>query len=148
VADLLLGPEPVEFTVTVTNRGPDSAQNVVLTQTLPGTASVVSVPAECTLVTNTLSCEIGTLTAGASIDFTFVIKPLDTGTATIGASVGTETHDTRRGNDQKNVTLAVLDPNGDEDADGVSNLDEFNAGTNPLGAAVDFMIWLPLLFDR
>lgn len=57
------------YTLSASSAGPQSASNVVVTLFVPDGASVVSVPAACTLIGNRVSCLAGTLASGASQSF-------------------------------------------------------------------------------
>jgi uncharacterized repeat protein (TIGR01451 family) len=61
----------VVWTLRVDNLGPDAAQNVVVTDTLPSRVSFVPAPG-CTYhgPTHTVSCEVPSLAQGATASFT------------------------------------------------------------------------------
>src|SRR6185295_10782665 len=65
----------ITYTATITNSGPASAANVVLTQTLPVGATVKSaIPSQGTCgATANVTCQLGTLAAGASATVTVMI---------------------------------------------------------------------------
>ena len=61
---------PFTYAITVTNSGPDDASNVVLTDTLPLTATLLSVQTgqgSCAAQSEGVVCQLGTLTSGAQI---------------------------------------------------------------------------------
>lgn len=76
-SDVVVGlstfPESVEvgdllrYTITVTNRGPLEAANVVLTDRLPAATELLFLPsgADCSVANNILTCNLGLLGAGA-----------------------------------------------------------------------------------
>jgi uncharacterized repeat protein (TIGR01451 family) len=94
------------YTITVTNNGPSTASTVTMTDTVPANATFASIsqtsgPAfTCTTpaagATGTISCSIGTLTAGQSAVFTLVFN----GTNQVAQITNTAT-----------VTTTTLDPN-------------------------------------
>jgi uncharacterized repeat protein (TIGR01451 family) len=54
------------YQIVVTNEGPSDAQNVVVTDTLPVSTTYAGGDAACSAVGQTVTCEIGTLAAGAT----------------------------------------------------------------------------------
>jgi uncharacterized repeat protein (TIGR01451 family) len=91
------------YTVTVANAGPSDASNVVLTETLPAGTTLVS--SSC----GSTTCMIGTLAAGASAQFTFVVT-VDanaTGPLTNTATVTSSTTDPDPGNNTSSVQTVV-----------------------------------------
>ena len=65
--------ENVTFTLRVTNQGSGSATGVTLTDSLPTGLAVVSLPPGCT-GTATITCTVGSLSAGASRSFQVVVR--------------------------------------------------------------------------
>jgi uncharacterized repeat protein (TIGR01451 family) len=103
----------ITYTVTVTNNGPDAATGVLLTDTLPGTASFLAgtwTSGSCNASGATVTCSIGAIANGASVPVT--ITATAPGTAsdiTNTASVtGTET-DPSAGNNSTTEDTAVGD---------------------------------------
>jgi uncharacterized repeat protein (TIGR01451 family) len=105
-------PDPVAvganltYTLTVTNHGPSAATEVTLTDTLPGTVTLVSAPAACS-GTTTLTCDLGTLADGASTTVTITVQPTATGTLTNTASVEANELDTEMANNTATATTTV-----------------------------------------
>ncbi|MDA8082726.1 MAG: FG-GAP-like repeat-containing protein [Nitrospiraceae bacterium] len=69
--------QPVTFTVTVTNDGPDTATGIVVNLTVPLNGMITSITAgqgSCT-GTNTASCSVGDLANGANTTITVVAVP-------------------------------------------------------------------------
>ena len=101
----------VTFTVTVSNAGPSTARDVVLTDTLPAGFTLVSVdPPSCT-GTTVLSCPIGDLGQGATATATVVMNipsnfDLSTG-AVNSATVTSSTPDPAAGNDTATATVTT-----------------------------------------
>jgi uncharacterized repeat protein (TIGR01451 family) len=80
------------YTVRVTNNGPDRALGVIVTDQLPknaGYGSSTSTQGSCTIKPskNAVVCTIGTMTGGASVTITLIVKPTSKGTITNTASV-------------------------------------------------------------
>lgn len=101
-------PDPVlpgadlTYVVTVANVGPNAASDVVLTDVLPLTASVVSVSAStgsCTgPIAVVLTCELGSLGPGNSATVIVVTNSSTEGSVTNSASVAGSTEDTNLAN--------------------------------------------------
>ena len=94
-------PDPVTvggtltYNISVTNSGPNSASNVVVTDTIPGSTTFVSASSSqgsCS-GTSTVTCNLGTLTNGASATVTIVVIPTTTGSISNQASVTSSTTD-------------------------------------------------------
>ena len=82
----LIGSEAT-YTIVVTNNGPGTAMNVVVTDELPAGTTLVSAPGNCT-GTTTITCNVGTLTAGNSSTIDLVVTlPSTPGTVSNTASV-------------------------------------------------------------
>ena len=58
----------------VSNSGPSDAQNVVITDSLPVSTTLVGAGAGCNLVGNAVVCTVGTLAAGASQSFLVEVR--------------------------------------------------------------------------
>lgn len=122
VTSVLVG-QNLSYTVLVSNAGPDPADNVVLTQELPGTAQFISANGCNAPVTNTLACTVGTLTAGSNAVFTVTVKPQSTGNLSTNVSVTSDTYDpvSTNNTDSVQVTATTLDGDGDGIADAIDN---------------------------
>ena len=61
----------MSYSVQVTNNGPSDALNVVVVDNLPDVKQAIYVfdTGGCTLAANTLTCNLGTIAAGASKSF-------------------------------------------------------------------------------
>jgi uncharacterized repeat protein (TIGR01451 family) len=107
------------YTITVTNNGGATAQNVTMSDTVPANTTFVSLNAPagwtCTTPppegTGTVSCTIGSLANGASATFTLVVH-VDAGTAdgtviTNTANAGATTGDANTGNNSATATSTV-----------------------------------------
>jgi uncharacterized repeat protein (TIGR01451 family) len=72
------------YTLKVTNKGPNQANNVVVTDSLPSETTFVSISSDkgtCT-GTNLISCNLGQMAVGETVTITIVVKPTTTGTIT------------------------------------------------------------------
>jgi uncharacterized repeat protein (TIGR01451 family) len=76
----------VTYTVTATNLGPDSATNVVLTNTLP--PGVLLLSQGYTLSGSNLVLSLGVLTNGGFTNVQFTVEPTNLGVAAFSASIG------------------------------------------------------------
>jgi uncharacterized repeat protein (TIGR01451 family) len=89
------------WSVGVTNQGPDAAQNLVVTDTLPSRLSLVSAPG-CTYnaATRTVRCELPSLAQGGTASFTITTSVTGKGNGWITntAQVSSSTTDPSTGN--------------------------------------------------
>jgi uncharacterized repeat protein (TIGR01451 family)/CSLREA domain-containing protein len=85
--------ENLTYTITVTNRGPDAAANVVVTDTLPSGVTFVSASPECVHVAGVVTCNLGNIPAGGSVTITIVVTPTAPGTISNTARVTSDTLD-------------------------------------------------------
>ncbi|MCG3149727.1 MAG: hypothetical protein PCFJNLEI_03192 [Verrucomicrobiae bacterium] len=102
---------PIAYTLLVTNLGPDQATTVVLTDTLPATTAFLSaVPSQgtCQLQGNLLTCQLGTLTAAATV--TLQLSASTDGRLTNTASVTATQPDPDPSNNSAVVITQVVRP--------------------------------------
>jgi uncharacterized repeat protein (TIGR01451 family) len=94
-------PDPVTvgdtltYTLTITNNGPDSATNVVVTDTLPNSVTFVSAmasPGSCSESGGIVTCNLGNLAVGQAI-VTITVIPNSVGTIFDTATVTSDTDD-------------------------------------------------------
>ena len=103
----------LQYVVTVSNSGPNSASNVVATDTLPANVMVVSVtPSQGTFSVNgsIVSLKFGSIAAnGSPVTATITVKPLaaSAGMITDTVSVGGNEADPVLGNNTASVTTTV-----------------------------------------
>jgi uncharacterized repeat protein (TIGR01451 family) len=84
------------YTVTVTNRGPATARNVVLQDILPANVALAAMAAsrgDVSVAGNTLSAQFGSLTNGASVTLRIVTSATAPGLALNQATVSTDDFD-------------------------------------------------------
>jgi hypothetical protein len=112
------------FTATVTNNGPATAHNVVLTDTLPAGLVISNAycdvgpcqtPAtsslgNCTVSSNKITCNMGTLAAGATAQATIPVQATNTGNPIDTASVTATEADPNPANNTASLTEAVNNP--------------------------------------
>jgi uncharacterized repeat protein (TIGR01451 family) len=121
-ADLALAladsPDPVSirgqlsYTATITNNGPAAAATAVtLVAELPADAAFTSATgATCTQGkgSSTLTCVVGTLTAGSSATVTILVRPKRAGTLSLTASVRAEQPDPDRSDNTATESTTVV----------------------------------------
>jgi len=99
------------FTISVKNKGPAQATNVVLNDTLPAGATIGSVQASqgtCAAPANgAMSCALGTLAASASATISFGATSSAGGTETNFVSVSSDQVDPNGSNNSANLDVAV-----------------------------------------
>src|SRR5258708_26322786 len=78
------------YSVMVTNNGPLTATNVVVTDALPAGATFVSASSGCTLASSTVRCVLGTLANGAHPTITINVKWTTSGAVYDSASVSSD----------------------------------------------------------
>jgi uncharacterized repeat protein (TIGR01451 family) len=114
-------PDPVRpgqdltYTLTVRNNGAATATNVALTNTLPGGVTFVSasIPAQrgasCPRSGNMVTCNLGSLAAGASVDALIVVTLPSgaSGTLTNNATVGATQADSNSADNAASATTTV-----------------------------------------
>jgi uncharacterized repeat protein (TIGR01451 family) len=97
-------PDPVTvgdnltYTITVTNRGPDAATNVVVTDTLPSGVTFVSASPGCVHSTGVVTCNLGNIPAGGFVTITIVVTVTAPGTISNTATVTSDTLDPNTAN--------------------------------------------------
>ncbi len=116
---VLPGPGPagtVTYTLVVSNKGPDTAHNVTVTDPLPAGATfippAVSVPpgAICTVVAPVV-CNVGTMIKGSSVTLTIVTRaPAFLGTIANTATVEADETDTKPSNNTATAKTKVILP--------------------------------------
>jgi uncharacterized repeat protein (TIGR01451 family) len=101
----------VTYTVTVANKGPDNATNVVLTDRLPPTVTLVSASASAGTCsgTTTITCALGSLANGASATVVIVAATTAKGTFNnVVRVVADETETRAADNEDSEQTVATL----------------------------------------
>jgi len=98
------------YTITVTNAGPGTASNVVVTDTVPDGTTFVSVSTGCSELSGTITCNLGTLTDGQSTNVTVVVIPTMAGTVTNTASVSADEADVFPADNSDTDPVTVNDP--------------------------------------
>ncbi|HVF33866.1 MAG TPA: IPTL-CTERM sorting domain-containing protein [Candidatus Saccharimonadia bacterium] len=102
---------PLTYTVSATNNGPNTANNVVLTDTLPaGVTFVSATPSQgtCTRSGSVVTCTVGTVLIQRTVTVQIVVTPTVTGSINNCASAtATETDSAAANNTACQATLIV-----------------------------------------
>lgn len=104
-SDPIAAGDPLTYTVTVTNNGASSANNVVMTDTLPANVtfgSATPTQGACSQASGTVTCNLNTITNGAHATVVIVVTPTAAagGTTITNTATATATEpDTVAGND-------------------------------------------------
>jgi|GEM_PF-1223835 len=125
VVDPVTEGDDVTYTVNVSNGGPDTAENVVLTDNLPGGVTFVSAtPSQgaCSQAGGVVTCNLGDIADGASAQVTIVVNTTAAGTIVNSASVAADTDDPNGVNDSDSEETTV-NPSGPPTEIIVDNLD-------------------------
>ena len=107
-------PDPVTvgsqltYAISVTNAGPDAASNVVVTDTLPPTLTLVSTSTGSCSGTTTITCTLGSLASGSQITVSIVVTPTAAGDITNTATVSAAGTDNVPGNNSASTTTTVV----------------------------------------
>ena len=107
--DPILVENELTYTLTVTNLGPDPANDVGLTDNLPGTVallSVLSTQGSCSGI-SAITCELGTIDPEDTATITIRVATLETGTLSNTASVAAQERDPNPANDTATETTEV-----------------------------------------
>lgn len=99
----------VTYTIGVTNNGPEIANNVTVTDTLPASTTFVSVSSTTGACTggSTVNCALGNLAPGASATITVVATANTAGVITNTATVSTQSNDSNPANNSATTTTTV-----------------------------------------
>ena len=100
------------YTLKVTNLGPNQANDVVVTDSLPSETTFVSVSTNkgtCT-GTNAISCSLGQVAVGEFITITIVVKPTQAGTITNTAVVAGHESEVDPSDNTSSATVTVNGP--------------------------------------
>ena len=94
----------VEWTITVVNRGPNTAENVVVNDTLPNGLKVLGLPENCKQNGNTIIWNIGSLEVNSPVSITLLTQVLVEGNITNIVVVNSTTPDSNETNNKANNT--------------------------------------------
>ena len=100
---------PFDFTINVTNNGPDDSTGSTVTDVLPGSLTFVSAtPSQGSCSgTTTVTCNLGPLASGATATITLTVTATATGPATNTATVTAADTDPAPGNSSSPATIVA-----------------------------------------
>ncbi|HEY6168161.1 MAG TPA: Calx-beta domain-containing protein, partial [Verrucomicrobiae bacterium] len=99
------------YTISVTNRGPNAASDVLLTDPLPIGVSFVSATnsaGSCSNLNGTVVCNLGTMSSGAVASTTIIVTATTSGTVTNTCTASARTPDPNAANNSGSVVTTVL----------------------------------------
>ena len=105
--DPVIAGQALTYTLFITNIGPSNATGVVLTDTLPAGVTFASASAGCANAGGTVTCTIGNLSAGASLQRTIMVTVNSGTTGSLANTVtiaGNETDPTPGNNSDTSLT--------------------------------------------
>jgi uncharacterized repeat protein (TIGR01451 family) len=107
-----LGTGNITWTIVVTNNGPSADTGVTITDPMPGGNTFVSATSTQGTCTGgaILTCNIGTMAAGATVTITLVTTPSAAGTQTNTVTVSGNRPETNTGNNTATATVQVTAP--------------------------------------
>jgi uncharacterized repeat protein (TIGR01451 family) len=124
----------VTFTLTASNGGPDTAQNVVITENMQQFATFASASAGCSFANSAVTCNVGSLAPGANATVNVTISsPYDGSIVTVG-TVSSTTSDPIPTNNSVTARVTVNPANQAPTDITLSNSSV--AENSPLGTAV------------
>ena len=97
------------YTITVSNNGPQTATNVVLTANLAAGLGAVSAPS-CAVAGTVLTCAIGSLASGAAGDTVITASASAPGTFATSASVSSDVPDQNGANNSTAISIVLAAP--------------------------------------
>lgn len=95
--------DPLSYTLEVTNAGPDPAEAVVVTDTLPSGAKLASSSPGCDAAGGVLTCALGTIADGASETVAVTVVPQEPAALANHAAVTSSTRDPNGSNNLAEV---------------------------------------------
>jgi hypothetical protein len=109
--DIRIG-DTFSYTVSGTNNGPDVATQVDIFSQFNGSlmhaVSATSSQGSCSLSSNSVSCDLGTLAAGASYSMTVTLTAVSPSSSTyLINTIGSADHDVTTGNNSKTLYFAI-----------------------------------------
>ena len=102
---------PLTYTVTIVNHGPDTAQTVLLTDTMPASTDfnfATINQGSCGIAFPLLACQLGSINSGGSVVLTIRMTPNSPGTITNHAVATTATSDPNIANNAASEATTII----------------------------------------
>lgn len=99
--------EKLTYTIIVFNNSSNDANNAQLTAILPQSVDLNFTPGGCTLSSNILSCNLGTIASGAKVRQSVEVTPKQLGNIALTVSVSSDEGDSSGGDNQSGVSTNV-----------------------------------------
>ena len=102
--------QPLTYSITVSNLGPQAASNVVVTDTLPAGVTLVSAASTVGGCSGTapVTCTIGSMGSATTVTIAIVVTPTTPGTSTNTAAVDEQRTDPVAANNSASTTTTVV----------------------------------------
>lgn len=121
-ADAIAVGDRVRIEVAIANAGRSAVGGVVLTIGLSAALGFADAPAGCSEAGGIVSCDLGTMNAGATVEVAITVDSETAGSATVEAVVTGDVNDSNPDNDVAQLTLQIENggagPDDDNDAGG------------------------------
>ncbi|ABQ26776.1 IPTL-CTERM sorting domain-containing protein [Geotalea uraniireducens] len=108
--DPLAPGETLTYSISVANRGPATAVNTTLTDTLPTGVSVVSTSAGCTTAGGIVTCNLGSMASATAVGLQIAVSPASAGTLTNTVNVASDTYELAPADNSAGIATTVSLP--------------------------------------
>lgn len=139
------------YTITITNKGPNTALNVVATNLFSGTTVVDSFSGASSLnstIPNAASAELGDIQAGGSVTWTLTVSPMTLGTLTNSLNVASTVRELDESDNSiqvlNEVVASTMNVGGDQDGAFMFQVQGRNGKIYVIEASSDLSNWTPI----
>ncbi len=138
------GPDPVDvggelvYSISVQNQGPDEAPGASVVDILSPGLTFVSASEGCTLSGSTVTCDLGDMSSGETINKTIVVIPTQTGTITNTATANSAAFDPNPNNNTS--TVSTQTDGGGDDTDSLILVPGSESVVTGEGGAVSILV--------